>query len=63
MYAVEVREHFMIAHSFKGELFGPAQALHGATFIVDVAFFRPDLTKDEVVVDFGRAHDALKAVL
>ena len=63
MYAVEVREHIMIAHSFKGELFGPAQALHGATFIVDVAFFRPDLTKDEVVVDIGRAHDALKAVL
>jgi hypothetical protein len=47
MYAVEVREHIMIAHSFKGELFGPAQALHGATFIVDVAFFRPDITKDE----------------
>jgi 6-pyruvoyl-tetrahydropterin synthase len=63
MYAVEVREHIMIAHSFKGELFGSAQALHGATFIVDVAFFRPDLTKDEVVVDIGRAHDALKAVL
>ena len=58
MYAVEVREHIMIAHSFKGELFGPAQALHGATFVVDVAFFREELTKDAVVVDIGRAHDA-----
>jgi 6-pyruvoyl-tetrahydropterin synthase len=63
MYAVEVREHIMIAHSFKGELFGPAQALHGATFVVDVAFFRPELTQDGVVVDIGRAHDALKATL
>ena len=63
MYAVEVREHIMIAHSFKGELFGPAQALHGATFVVDVAFFREELTKDAVVVDIGRAHDALKATL
>ncbi len=42
MFAVEVRDHIMIAHSFKGELFGPAQALHGATFVVDVAFFRED---------------------
>jgi 6-pyruvoyl-tetrahydropterin synthase len=63
MYAVEVREHIMIAHSFKGELFGPAQKLHGATFVVDVAFFREDLTADSVVVDIGRAHDALKACL
>ncbi len=63
MYAVEVRDHIMIAHSFKGDLFGPAQALHGATFVVDVAFFRPDLTEDGVVVDIGRAHDALKATL
>lgn len=44
MYAVEVRDHVMIAHSFRGDLFGPAQALHGATFIVDVAFFRSELT-------------------
>ena len=44
MYAVEVREHIMIAHSFRGELFGPAQKLHGATFVVDVAFFREELT-------------------
>ena len=63
MFAVEVRDHIMIAHSFKGELFGPAQALHGATFVVDVAFFREDITADGVVVDIGRAHDALKATL
>lgn len=63
MYAVEVRDHIMIAHSFRGELFGPAQRLHGATFVVDVAFFRENLTSDAVVVDIGRAHDALKAVL
>lgn len=63
MFAVEVRDHIMIAHSFKGELFGPAQALHGATFVVDVAFFREEITADGVVVDIGRAHAALKAVL
>jgi 6-pyruvoyl-tetrahydropterin synthase len=63
MYAVEVRDHIMIAHSFKGDLFGPAQGLHGATFVVDVAFFREELTPDAVVVDIGRAHDALKATL
>ncbi len=63
MYAVEVRDHIMIAHSFKGDLFGPAQRLHGATFVVDVAFFRETLTQDGVVVDIGRAHDALKAIL
>ena len=63
MYAVEVRDHIMIAHSFKGEFFGPAQRLHGATFVVDVAFYRETLTADEVVVDIGRAHDALKATL
>jgi 6-pyruvoyl-tetrahydropterin synthase len=63
MYALEVREHIMIAHSFKGEFFGPAQNMHGATFVVDVAFFRETLNEHEVVVDIGRAHDALKAVL
>ena len=63
MYAVEVRDHIMVAHSFKGDLFGPAQGLHGATFVVDVAFFRDALTADGVVVDIGRAHEALKAVL
>lgn len=63
MFAVEVRDHIMIAHSFRGELFGPAQRLHGATFVIDVAFFRRKLTGDGVVIDIGRAHDALKSVL
>lgn len=63
MYAIEVRDHIMIAHSFRGDVFGPAQALHGATFVVDVAFYRESLTEDGIVVDIGRAHDALKATL
>jgi 6-pyruvoyl-tetrahydropterin synthase len=63
VYVVEVRDHIMIAHSFRGELFGPAQRLHGATFVVDLAFFRESLTEDAVVVDIGRAHEALKGVL
>jgi 6-pyruvoyl-tetrahydropterin synthase len=63
MYAVEVRDHIMIAHSFRGELFGPAQRMHGATFVIDVAFFRETLTLDGVVVDIGRAHEALRATL
>jgi 6-pyruvoyl-tetrahydropterin synthase len=63
MYAVEVRDRIMIAHSFRGELFGPAQALHGATFVVDVAFFCETLSADGVVVDIGRAHQALQATL
>ncbi len=63
MYAVEVRDHIMVAHSFKGEFFGPAQRLHGATFMVDVAFFREKLGPNDVVVDIGRAHEALKAAL
>lgn len=63
MYAVEVRDHIMIAHSLPGEFFGPAQGLHGATFVVDVAFFCETLGKNAVVVDIGRAHEVLKAVL
>jgi 6-pyruvoyl-tetrahydropterin synthase len=63
MYAVEVRDHIMIAHSFKGEFFGPAQRVHGATFVCDVAFFREKLGSNEVVVDIGAAIDALKATL
>ena len=63
MYAVEVRSHIMIAHSFKGDLFGPAQRLHGATFVIDVAFMRQELTEDGVVVDIGRAQAALDATL
>src|SRR3954469_23618828 len=63
MYAVEVRDRIMVAHSFRGDLFGPAQAVHGATFVVDVAFFRETLTADAVVVDIGRAQDVLAATL
>jgi 6-pyruvoyltetrahydropterin/6-carboxytetrahydropterin synthase len=63
MYTVTVRDHMMIAHSFRGEVFGPAQRLHGATYVVDVEFRRPDLDADGIVVDIGRAGDALKAVL
>lgn len=63
MYALEVRDHIMIAHSLAGEFFGPAQQLHGATFIVDAAFFRETLDEHNVVVDIGRASEVLKAVL
>ena len=63
MYAVEVRDHIMLAHSLPGEIFGPAQGLHGATYVVDVAFFRETLSADGIVVDIGRAHAALKAAL
>lgn len=63
MFSVTVRDHFMIAHSFVGEVFGPAQALHGATYVVDVEFRRPQLDSDSIVVDIGRATEALKAVL
>jgi len=63
MYAVEVRDHIMTAHSLPGEFFGPAQGLHGATFVVDVAFFCETLGPNAVVVDIGRAHEVLKTVL
>lgn len=63
MFIVEVRDHIMIAHSFRGAVFGPAQALHGATFVVDAAFIADTLDGNGIVVDIGRAHDALKAVL
>ncbi|MGC5333171.1 6-pyruvoyl trahydropterin synthase family protein [Micromonospora sp. DT62] len=63
MFSVTVRDHMMIAHSFRGEVFGPAQRLHGATFVVDATFRRPDLDADGVVVDIGLATDQLKAVL
>jgi len=63
MYTVTVRDHMMIAHSFKGEVFGPAQRLHGATFVVDVEFRRPELDADSIVVDIGRAGDTLKRLL
>jgi 6-pyruvoyl-tetrahydropterin synthase len=63
MYTVTVRDHFMIAHSFRGDLFGPAQNLHGATYVVDVEFKRPKLDEDGVVVDIGRATQILHVVL
>jgi 6-pyruvoyl-tetrahydropterin synthase len=63
LFAVEVRDHIMIAHSFRGEVFGPAQALHGATFVVDAAFFADALDPNGIVIDIGRAHEALKATL
>jgi 6-pyruvoyl-tetrahydropterin synthase len=63
VFAVEVRQHVMVAHSFRGEVFGPAQRLHGATFVVDAAFMAEQLDRNGIVVDIGRAHDALKAAL
>jgi 6-pyruvoyl-tetrahydropterin synthase len=63
MYSVSVRDSMMVAHSFKGDVFGPAQRLHGATFIVDVEFRRPELDGDGIVVDIGKATDVLKAIL
>jgi 6-pyruvoyl-tetrahydropterin synthase len=63
MYSVSVRDHFMIAHSFSGEVFGPARRLHGATYIVDVEFRRPQLDDDGIVVDIGRALDAVRGIL
>ncbi len=63
MYTVCVRDHFMIAHSFQGEVFGPAQRLHGATYVVDLELRRPDLDSDGVVVDIGRLGENLRTVL
>jgi 6-pyruvoyl-tetrahydropterin synthase len=63
MYSLTVRDHFMVAHSLRGELFGPAQGLHGATYVVEVTFSRPELDGDGVVVDIGRASDGLAAAL
>ena len=63
MFTVEVRDHFMIAHSFQGAVFGPAQKLHGATFVVDAAFIAETIDGNGIVIDIGRAHDALRAVL
>ena len=63
MFAVEIRDHLMIAHSFRGEVFGPAQALHGATFVIDAAFIADALDNNGIVVDIGRALDVLKATL
>ena len=63
MYAVEVRDRIMIAHSLPDPFFGPAQKMHGATFVVDVAFFRETLTQQNVVVDIGAAHEVLHKTL
>ncbi len=63
MYSLNVRDHFMIAHSFAGEVFGPAQRLHGATYVVDATFRREELDSDGLVVDIGLASQQLSAIL
>jgi 6-pyruvoyl-tetrahydropterin synthase len=63
MFSVTVRDHIMIAHSLQGAVFGPAQRLHGATYLVDATFRRPDLDADGIVVDIGRASEQLREVL
>jgi 6-pyruvoyl-tetrahydropterin synthase len=63
VFAVTVRDHMMIAHSFRGAVFGPAQRLHGATYVVDATFRRDTLDADNIVVDIGRATEELRAVL
>ena len=63
MFSVTVRDHMMIAHSLRGETFGPAQGLHGATYVIDATFRRADLDADGIVVDIGRAAGALQMVV
>jgi 6-pyruvoyl-tetrahydropterin synthase len=63
VFSLTVRDHVMVAHSFRGEVFGPAQQLHGATFIVDATFQRAELDDDNIVVDIGLAGEQLKQVL
>jgi 6-pyruvoyl-tetrahydropterin synthase len=63
LFSVTVRDHMMVAHSLRGEVFGPAQRLHGATYVVDATFRAPSLDADGIVVDLGRAADALAAVV
>jgi 6-pyruvoyl-tetrahydropterin synthase len=63
VFSVTVRDHMMIAHSFRGEVFGPAQRLHGATYVVDATFRREALDADGIVIDISRVSDALHAVL
>ena len=63
MFSVTVRDHMMVAHSFRGEVFGPAQRLHGATYVVDVEFRRQSLDADGIVVDIGRASETLRRLL
>ena len=63
MFSVTVRDHMMVAHSLRGDVFGPAQGLHGATYVVEATFRRRDLDADGIVVDIGRAAEELRAVL
>jgi 6-pyruvoyl-tetrahydropterin synthase len=63
VFSVTVRDHMMVAHSFRGEVFGPAQRLHGATFVVDATFRRETLDADNIVVDIGRAAEELHAIV
>lgn len=63
MFSLTVRDHFMIAHSFSGEIFGPAQKLHGATYVVEASFMRPELDDDDLVVDIGLAGEVLGEIL
>ena len=63
MFSVTVRDHMMIAHSLRGETFGPAQGLHGATYVIDATFRREELDADGIVVDIGRAAEELHAVV
>jgi 6-pyruvoyl-tetrahydropterin synthase len=63
LFSITVRDHVMVAHSFRGEVFGPAQRLHGATFVVDATFRRAELDADNIVVDIGRATEELGALL
>ena len=63
MFSVTVRDHMMVAHSFRGDVFGPAQRLHGATFVVDATFRRTELDADDIVVDIGRASQELRTVV
>jgi 6-pyruvoyl-tetrahydropterin synthase len=63
VFSVTVRDHIMIAHSLHGEVFGPAQRLHGATYVIDATFRRAELDADGIVVDIGRAAEQLRAVL
>jgi 6-pyruvoyl-tetrahydropterin synthase len=63
VFSVTVRDHMMIAHSLRGEVFGPAQRLHGATYVIDATFRRADLDADGIVVDIGRAAEELRAVV
>jgi len=63
MYELTVRDHFMIAHSFRGEIFGPAQKMHGATYVVDASFRRKELDNDDLIVDIGLASQVLGDIL